>query len=116
MTIQPTISFSFAPTCQSFRCCCCSGSEEEFYPKKSGEFKPMAYMTDKEVEKANERFREIIIRKLDPLPLDNDDFLERLEFEQGVSLKVTRDQPLTRKRLEDTVKVINRMLREMHVD
>lgn len=116
MTIQPTISFSFVPTCQTFRCFGCCSGEDEYYPKKSGSFKPVAYMTDKEVEKANIRFREIIIRKIDPLPLDNDEFLDRLENEEGITLKVTRENPLTRERLDKTVKSINKMLHQMHVD
>lgn len=73
-------------------------------------------MSDKEVEKANERFRTIIIRKLDPLPLDTNEFLDRLENEEGVSLTVDREHPLTKERLEKTVKAINRVLGEMHVE
>lgn len=116
MTIQPTVSFSFVPTCQTFSCfgCCCS--DDQYYPKKNGKFKPTAYMSDKEVEKANERFRTIIIRKLDPLPLDTNEFLDRLENEEGVSLTVDREHPLTKERLEKTVKAINRVLGEMHVE
>jgi hypothetical protein len=115
MTIQPTVSFSFIPTCQTFSCfgCC---SDKQYYPKKSGEFKPTAFMTDKELKKANERFKSIIIRKLDPLPLDTDEFLDRLEHEEGISLEVTRENPLTKDRLDQTVKSINRVLHDMHID
>ncbi len=119
MTIQPTVSFSFVPTCETFSClCCCCGSDDEslVYPSKKGKFKPVHSMTDKEVRKADERFRAIIIRKIDHLPLDNDEFLDRLENEEGVSLKVDREHPLTKERLKKTVKAINRVLGEMHID
>ena len=117
MSIQPTIQFSFAPTCQSFRCCCLSSDDEtQMYPCKDDTFKPVGTMSDKEVEVANERFRNIIIRKIDHLPLDNDEFLDRLENEEGISLQVSREDPLTRCRLDDTVKAINNMLAKMHID
>ena len=119
MTIQPTVSFSFEPHCKHFSClCCCKSSDDEsvLYPCKSGKFRPVGGLSDAEVEKANERFREILVRKLDPLPLDTDDFLDRLEHEEGISLKVTRDCPLTKERLDHTVKVINKILGDMHID
>lgn len=72
-------------------------------------------MTDKEVKKANERFRAIIIRKLDPLPIDTYEFIDRLENEEGISLKVTRENPLTKERLDATVKAINKILKNWHI-
>lgn len=119
MTIQPTVSFSFEPHCKTFKClCCCGGDEDEneFYPKKNGKFKPINSMTDAEVLKADERFREIILRKIDHLPLDNEEFLDRLENEEGISLRVTREDPLTKERLNRTVKAINKILHEMKID
>lgn len=118
MTIQPTLSFSFSPTCQSFSCCCFGGhdSESSLYPNKDGRFKSMNRMTDKEVEIANERFRLIIIRKIDTLPLDNDEFLDRLENEEGISLEVTRECPLTKERLNKTIEAINRIIKHWHID
>ncbi|MDC7243678.1 MAG: hypothetical protein PQJ44_07055 [Sphaerochaetaceae bacterium] len=117
MTIQPTVSFSFVPTCQTVSCfCCCCSEDDQYYPKRNDKFKPTAYMTDKEVEKANERFRAIIIRKLDPLPLNNDEFLDRLVNEEGVNLEVTRENPLTKERLDKTVKSINKILKDFHID
>lgn len=118
MSIQPNFNLNFQPTCRSFRCFCCAGEtdEMEMYPCKDAKFKPVAFMYDADIEKANMRFRQIIIRKLDPLPLDTDDFIDRLENEEGVSLEVSREKPLTRCRLENTIKAINRMLGEMHVE
>ena len=119
MTIQPTIQFSFVPTCNTFKCCCCCWSDESevenIYPTKSGKFKPVPYMTDKEVIKADKRFREIILRKIDPLPLDNEEFLDRLENEEGISLRVTRENPLTKERLDRTIKAINKILSHMKI-
>lgn len=118
MTIQPTIQFSFVPTCNTFKCCCFGGGESEgenVYPTRSGKFKPVQHMTDKEVVKADKRFREIILRKIDPLPLDNEEFLDRLENEEGISLRVTRENPLTKARLDRTVKAINEILSHMKI-
>lgn len=117
MTIQPTVQFSFVPTCNTFKCCCFGGSSEDHvYPTKGGKFKPVSHMSDKELKKADERFRTIILRKIDPLPLDNDDFLDRLENEEGISLRVTRENPLTKERLDATVKAINKMLHRMKIE
>lgn len=118
MTIQPTIAFSFSPTCRSFKCGCCSGTDDDdlhVYPQKSGNFKFVDYLSDNELEKANKRFREIIIRKIDPLPLNNDEFMKRLEEEEGVDLTVTRSYPLTKYRMDKTIEVINEILSKMHV-
>lgn len=113
MTIQPTVEFSFSPSCEK---CSCFGGSNKLYPSKKGKFKPIHYMTDSDVRKANERFRTIIARKLDPLPLDTDEFIDRLENEEGVTLEVSRENPLTKERLDDTVKAINRILRHMQID
>lgn len=117
MAIQPTISFTFSPTCKSFRCLCCEGSDEDdhYVPTKDGVFKSVGLMNDAEVEKANIRFKEIILRKIDPLPLDNDEFLKILE-EEGISLHVSRENPLTKSRLEDTIKKINEILGKMKIN
>lgn len=115
MTIQPTVSFSFEPHCKNLFCCCCKDSDTPYVPKKSGKFKQVISMTDAEVEKADSRFREMILRKIDHLPLDDEEFLDRLENEEGISLRVTRENPLTKQRLDETVKSINKILREMKI-
>ncbi len=118
MNVTPTVSFSFVPTCRSLSCCCCGSSndsESHMYPTAKGKFKFVGEMTDLDIEKANERFKEIILRKLDPLPLNNDEFLDRLENEEGISLTVDRQHPLTKERLDRTVNAINKVLRKMQI-
>ena len=116
MTIQPTLAINFQPNCNTFKCCCMGASEEDeqVYICKDGTYKSMARMSDEEVHKANKRFKEMIIRKLDPLPLDNAKFLQMLE-DEGVCLEVNRDNPLTKKRFHDTIDTINKLLGKMHV-
>ena len=118
MTIQPTLSFSFVPTCNTFSCCGCLSSSEEgdyAYPMKNGKFRSCMRMTDKEVAIANKRFKEMIIRKLQPLALDVDEFMRRLEEEEGIDFSVSECNPLTKKRVHDTIKKINKVLDQMHI-
>lgn len=113
MTIQPTLQLSFSPNCRSFSCCV--GGDHYMYPTKSGKMKSMTYLSDKEIAKSNERFREIIESKLESLPINVQDFIDRLQHEEGISLQVTRENPLTKERLEETTDAINQILRNLHI-
>jgi len=92
-----------------------SSDDEHYVPGKDGVFKNVSHMTDSDIEKANTRFKKIIESKIDPLPLDNEEFFE-LMYDNGISLEVTRENPLTKRRLDETVNVINRILKHLHVD
>lgn len=120
MNVAPTVSFSFIPTCHKLSClCCCGGDsddEKHAYPNKKGKFVLKPSMSPKEIKKANERFENIIRRKIDPLPLDTDEFLRRLVEEEGIDFEVTVHNPLTKERVDDIVAVINHVLSDMHVE
>ena len=119
MTIAPTVSFSFVPTCNKFSWCCCgssTGDDDVYcYPTKKGEFRTQTGMSSKQMKVANRRFKEIIARKLEPLPLDTKEFIRRLEQEEGIDFEVTKHCPLTKERVEDTVQKINAVLRDLHI-
>lgn len=118
MSLAPTISFGFSPSCQKFSCCCCcSGDDDDShaYPTRSGKFRLQPSMSSKEIKKANERFEQIIRQKLEPLPLDNNAFLERLVTIEGVDLTVSQHNPLTKERLDTVVDKINEVLKEMEI-
>lgn len=118
MTISPTIAFSFVPTCKKFSCCCCcdnSDDDSHAYPTKSGKFQLQGSMSSKEIKKANKRLEQIIRRKLEPLPLDTDEFMRRLVEEEGIDLTVSQHYPLTKERVEEITIKINQILSELTI-